>query len=220
MPRQLLITRLRNANHQLSGHLALVREEGRLLYERQDWFWWGLVESMATYGGAVGVERLRAPENGNHRDSLSYNNLVALPENDRAGVIRDAFRVINPRYLSRKVRTLTEALQRIIVTGGPARMREIALAQNGVLGKIAFLKTFWGIGDKYARNFWMDVCHPEFRDNAAIDVRLENVARAINPDLQAYHEFEGFYQDLADEVSPKHRGQFHLSLCLLRRHIC
>ena len=79
-------------------------------------------------------------------------------------------------------------------------MREIALAQNGVLGKIAFLKTFWGIGDKYARNFWMDVCHEEFIDSVAIDLRLEKVALAINPILQTYHDFEEFYRGIADDV--------------------
>jgi hypothetical protein len=49
--------------------------------------------------------------------------------------------------------------------------------QPGRDGKIAFLKTFHGIGDKYARNILMDVYHREFRDSIAYDERLKKSPR-------------------------------------------
>ena len=41
--------------------------------------------------------------------------------------------------------------------------------------KIQFLKTFKGIGQKYARNMMMDVYDKDFRDSIAIDARIDGI---------------------------------------------
>ena len=57
----------------------------------------------------------------------------------------------------------------IVEMGGPEEARRQALAQDGRAGKVVFLQRFHGIGDKYARNIWMDVYRPDFRNAIAVD---------------------------------------------------
>jgi len=59
-----------------------------------------------------------------------------------------------------------------------------------------FLKTFTGIGDKYARNMMMDVYHEEFRDSIAIDSRIKGLSKAWGL-VRAYDEHERFYLGVA-----------------------
>ena len=63
--------------------------------------------------------------------------------------------------------------------GGLERAKEKAFAQVGTKAKITFMKRFYGIGDKYARNVWMDVYHPDFHDSIAIDDRIKQITEAM-----------------------------------------
>lgn len=63
--------------------------------------------------------------------------------------------------------------------------------------KIEFLKTFTGMGDKYARNILMDAYHREFRDSIAYDERLKKIAKALELDFNTYGDAEQFFLDAA-----------------------
>jgi endonuclease III len=83
--------------------------------------------------------------------------------------------------------------------GGPESAKELLLAQPGRDAKIKFLRTFRGIGPKYARNIMMDVYHEEFRDNIALDVRIKSISKAIGLSFSEsdYLEHEAFYLEVA-----------------------
>ena len=57
--------------------------------------------------------------------------------------------------------------------GDPEKAREQAFAQQVREAKIAFMPQSYGIGDRYARNIWMDAYHPKFHDTIAIDQRIK-----------------------------------------------
>ena len=63
--------------------------------------------------------------------------------------------------------------------GDPEKARGQAFAQQVREAKIAFMRQFYGIEDKYARNTWMDAYHPEFYDTIAIDQRIKKETEAL-----------------------------------------
>jgi hypothetical protein len=106
----------------------------------------------------------------------------------------------------------------IVELGGSEEARRQALAQDGREGKVAFMQSFHGIGDKYARNIWMDVYHPDFRNAIAVDERIKRVADALGYSFKSYAEHERFYQEIAreaelegwevDRLLYNHQGEF------------
>ena len=84
--------------------------------------------------------------------------------------------------------------------GGISRANQIAFAQPDRTRKIAFLKRFDGIGEKYSRNIWMDMYDPDFYDAVAIDDRIKKVSAALGVSFKRYEDHERYYQSLAKEV--------------------
>ena len=62
------------------------------------------------------------------------------------------------------------------------------------------MDAFEGIGPKYARNVWMDIYDPLFRDSVAIDERIKSITSALGYSFKTYGEHENFYRDIAREV--------------------
>ncbi len=62
------------------------------------------------------------------------------------------------------------------------------------------MKCFYGVGDKYARNIWMDSYHPDFRHAIAVDERIKKVTEALGYSFKTYAEHERFYQEVAEEA--------------------
>jgi hypothetical protein len=90
--------------------------------------------------------------------------------------------------------------------GDPEKARGQAFAQQVREAKIAFMRQFYGIGDKYARNTWMDAYHPEFYDTIAIDQRIKKKTEALGYSLTNYAEHDRFYQHVAKETSLQGSG--------------
>jgi hypothetical protein len=84
--------------------------------------------------------------------------------------------------------------------GGPEEAKRLAFAQEGRAAKIAFMKRFYGVRDKYSRNIWMDCYHPDFRDAVVVDERIRKVTEALGYSFPSYDEYEQFYQGVAAEV--------------------
>ena len=60
-------------------------------------------------------------------------------------------------FLYRKTEWLIENYDRIVTDGGPGPRKRALEACPGREAKIRFMKSFRGIGDKYARNLLMDI---------------------------------------------------------------
>ena len=77
--------------------------------------------------------------------------------------------------------------------GDVEKSREQAFAQQVREAMIAFMRQFYGIEDKYARNTWMDAYRPEFYDPIAIDQRIKKETEALGCSLTNYAEHDRFY---------------------------
>jgi hypothetical protein len=93
------------------------------------------------------------------------------------------------------------ALNHAIISdlGGEATARATAFAQPNRDAKIAFMKRFHGIGEKYARNVWMTLYDPHFRDTIAYDERLKKIAAAVGARFHGYGAAEEYFRELAKQ---------------------
>jgi thermostable 8-oxoguanine DNA glycosylase len=126
--------------------------------------------------------------------------LARLKRSDRAKVLDDVLRAAKVRYAARKAKWIDLNHDLVAEMGGLEEIKRQAFAQEGTEAKIAFMKRFHGIGDKYARNIWMDVYHPDFRDAIAVDERIKRVTEALGYSFNNYDEHEQFYKDIAREA--------------------
>ena len=131
---------------------------------------------------------------------IRYEGLRKLTPTDRAQLIERVCLDAGIRMPRKKAGWLTENFERIEQMGGLAAAKAQALAASGMEGKIAFLRQFSGIGDKYGRNIWMDVYHPDFRNAVAIDERIKSISTALGYGFSNYREHEQFYLDIAAEA--------------------
>jgi hypothetical protein len=69
-----------------------------------------------------------------------------------------------------------------------------------VRAKINWMQQFDGIGEKYARNIWMDIRAPAFVDSIAVDSRLMSVGLILGMDSHVYKEQEAFFLEMASEA--------------------
>ena len=100
----------------------------------------------------------------------------------------------------KKAQWLARNFDLIKEMGGPKAAREALLSTPGRDEKIKLLKSFAGVGDKYARNILMDVYHPDFRDSIAIDARIKGLSKMLELEFERYAEHEQFYLDAAHEA--------------------
>ena len=96
-----------------------------------------------------------------------------------------------------KARYILGCFEKILSMGGLASAKNALMSCKGREAKIAFLKTFPGIGDKYARNIMMDVYHEDFRDSIAVDARIKSLSQAIGLSFPSYAHHEQFYLSVA-----------------------
>jgi hypothetical protein len=180
--RQRLIDALRHLTPEMKETLRERKEEGLEQKDRPDFVWHSLLQSFATMGNARGWDGLIGNEVNYHR--VTFEALSGLDRIERLKTLDEVLRASKVRMPSRKATWLDLNYQMIVEMGGPAEARRQALAQDGREGKVAFLQRFHGIGDKYARNIWMDVYHPAFRDAIAVDERIKRVTEALGTRLR------------------------------------
>jgi hypothetical protein len=128
---------------------------------------------------------------------LRFETLALLSPGVRRLQVQDTCRGAKIRMPGIKAGYILECFEQVRGLGGPEAAKEKLLAQSGREGKIAFLKSFRGIGDKYARNIMMDVYHPEFRTCIAVDARIKALSTSLNLTFVSYHEHEEFYLAVA-----------------------
>ena len=166
--------------------------------QRPDFLWHYLLQSFATMGGAAGWQGLIGNED-NYRQ-VTYEAVGNLPEEKRLEHVTAVCEKAKIRYAKRKAEFIIGCHNKIQKIGGMEAARGQLLAQPDRSGKIAFLKSFPGIGEKYARNMMMDVYHDDFRDSIAVDSRIKAISAKWGLEFASYVEHEEFYLSVAREA--------------------
>lgn len=198
MKRQALVDSLKAITPEKMDEMLGSREVDQEALERPDFVWHFLLQSFATMGNSRGWDGLI----GNHDNykQVTFDALSSLDHTQRLKRLDEVLRAAKVRMAGKKAIWLDRNYEMIVKMGGSEEARTQALAQDGMESKIAFMKRFHGIGDKYARNIWMDVRHPDFRDTIAVDERIKKVTQALGYAFKTYEEEERFYQEIAEEV--------------------
>jgi len=180
------------------AHRAKLEEikADRSRFDRPDFLWHALLQSFATMGrtaGQVGLIR-----NQSNYSRVTYEALAALAPEARATQVREVCVAAKVRMPGKKAEYILGCFDLVEGMGGPAKAKEALIAMRGHSEKEAFLRTFPGIGEKYARNIMMDVYHEEFRDSIAIDIRIKRISEALGVSFRrSYPEHEAFYLEVA-----------------------
>ncbi len=174
-------------------------KEGQSGLARPDFIWHYLLQSFSTMGRASGWHGLIGNQ-ANYR-RITYTALAALTPQARASQVQKVCRAAGIRMPDKKADYILGCFECVTRLGGPEAAKAKLLARPGREAKIAFLKSFPGIGPKYARNIMMDVYHEDFRDSIALDVRIKAISKALGlPSSMPYAEEERFYLDVAREA--------------------
>lgn len=164
------------------------RHDATKLSKRRDLVWHRVLGAHATLGNSRGAEGVNA-----RRSDFAFEKFYKLSPAMRRRRAEKLFAEAKVRMPQQKARWLVANVDRVAKMGGLAA----AKAQlDGLTQRDAFLrwwKQFDGIGDKYARNIMMDLCHPAFRQSIAVDARLQRVLRRLGLKLKAYPDAERFF---------------------------
>jgi len=163
--------------------------------ERDDFLWCALLTSFATMGTADAYDSFL-----NNRKSaarVDYFHLASLSPNERHVEITHAVTEGGLRWPSKKAEYILSAFNRIQDMGGPGAAMAQLRSKKTAEEMMRFASEFKGIGDKYARNMFMDIYHPNFRNRIAIDVRIQKISDAHDLTFDSYSEHEAFYLAVA-----------------------
>ena len=163
--------------------------------QREDFLWHYLLQSFATLGGVSGWDGLIGNEENYRR--ISYAVISDMPEAERLPHVSEICTIAKVRYANRKAQNIVACFDKIHAMGGLQVAKDTLLQEPGRDGKIKFLKSFPGIGDKYARNIMMDVYHDDFRDSIAIDIRIQAISTQWGLEFTSYADHESFYLSVA-----------------------
>jgi hypothetical protein len=198
LKRKRLVELLKRRTPEMQEKLSVLKE-GRKDLKRSDFIWHFLLQSFATMGNARGWHGLI--ENQDNYARVSFQSLSKLESNERAKIIEGILRDAKVRMPQQKAQWLSWNCDLIIRMGGLEQVKEKALACVGTEAKISFMKQFYGIGDKYARNIWMDVYHSDFHNSIAVDERIKRITEALGYTFPSYREHEQFYLGIAAEAN-------------------
>lgn len=165
---------------------------------RPDFLWHFLLQSFSTMGRAAGWHGLIATK-ANY-DRVTYEALATLNPDERAAQVAAVCKAAKVRMPQLKAEYILGCFEKVRALGGSEVAKAQLLAQSGREGKVRFLKTFPGVGDKYARNMMMDVYHDDFRDSIAIDARIKAISKALGLSFKNYAEHEAFYLDVGRQA--------------------
>jgi hypothetical protein len=184
------------ATKRRNTHDKLKKAERRL--KRPDFLWHYLLQSLSTFGGVRGWNGLIG--NKANYSKVTFKALSKLDAAERIATLKQSMWEAKVRMPDKKAQWLAENFNLIKEMGGPKAAKEALLSKPGRDEKIKFLKSFSGIGDKYARNILMDVYHPDFRESIAVDARIKGLSKMLELEFDNYAGHEQFYLDVANEA--------------------
>jgi hypothetical protein len=198
--RKRLVEILRKPTAKMRAQLKNMKANGRRSMKRPDFVWRSLLQSSATRGNSRGWDGLI--EDSENYDRVAFDALAGLSEKARIRTLEETLTHAKVRWSSSKARELSINYKLIERMGGLSAAKEVAMLSQGRSAKIAFMQQFKGIGPKYARNIWMDVYHPEFRNSVAVDERIKSITRKVGYSFgdHEYEAHERFYQEIAREA--------------------
>jgi hypothetical protein len=168
----------------------------RALQADPEWFWEEIVTSFCTLGRSDNVEVKRR----RYGNRLRWPAVFALDEAERDALFHA---LPNPhrRHVARP--GLHAAFRRIRDAGGPEVMAQQYFALPGARDRIRFLRTFHGIGAKYARNIPLDIYDEAVLDHAALDNRLHNLLDRVQgaPPRGSYRQREEYLRGIREEAA-------------------
>lgn len=196
--RQALVNSLKDITSEEMDEMLGSRGVDHEAIGRPNFVWHFLLQSFATMGNSRGWHGLIG--NRDNYEQVTFEVLSDLDHYERLKTLNEVLRAAKVRMPGKKAVWLDLNHKMIVEMGGLEEARRQALAQEGKEAKIAFMRKFHGIGDKYARNIWMDVRHPDFRDTIAVDERIKKVTQALGYEFKTFEDEERFYQDMAEEI--------------------
>jgi hypothetical protein len=198
--RERLVRFLRAPDSAHERKLVEMREQAKELRQRVDVVWRLLLQSAATMGNSRGWKGLFGDSGDSMLSRLmAFDAVGAIRQDLRVSYMEPILQTASVRMPRHKAETLAKNHTRISDLGGQAAARKTAFDQPTREAKIAFMKGFHGIGDKYARNVWMDLYDDQFHDAIAFDERLEKIAAAMGARFQGYAAAERYFVELAAE---------------------
>ena len=168
----------------MKAYLRRRKAEGRRLRQREDLVWHLLLQSFATMGNARGWKGLF--ETPGLATQVSFSSLRRWPAPARRLRIEMVLRKAGVRMPAQKAEWLAANFQSIEKAGGIKAVTRHALSLSTREAKYHFMDQFEGIGPKYARNVWMDLYDPLFRDAVAIDERIKSITEALDYSFKTY----------------------------------
>lgn len=196
--RKKLISVLKRTHTCNKADLESLKKEGCKGLARKDFIWHFLLQSLATWGRSKGADGLI--KNKENYKKVIFEKIKSLDKKNRLKQIDATFKDAKLRMPSKKAKLLMKNFDLIIEMGGLEKAKNNALSQKDRIEKIKFLKQFHGIGDKYSRNIWMDVYHPDFHDSIAIDSRINKISKSLGYNFSNYNDHESFYLGIAKEA--------------------
>lgn len=182
------------SDRNVRAFLRRSKQNGRETLRRNDFIWYEVLRSLATWGGSRGARKLNF-------DALTYRKLSRLPAERRRSVVASEFRTAGLRYAKKKTLYLLHNFCLVEEKGG------VDAANRAVLhdacdrdAKIKALREYKGIGEKYAHNIMMDAYHPQFHDSIAVDLRIRKISKGLGLPASKYEEYVVFFQKVASRV--------------------
>lgn len=168
------------------------------LAARDDVLWYLLLQSMSTLQSSAGHVHIFPNADKEPLSTITHHALGQMSSARREKALSHAFRRV--RFGKVKAERLAWNFNLIESMGG-LKMATSAMGSLPTMeAKKAWVRRFKGIGEKYARNFWMDIRDPHFENSIAIDSRLASVGRILGMPSDDYDKQEAFFLALAREA--------------------
>ena len=194
-----LVTVAKDLRNKYQDDLDSKKKMGLALQERSDFLWYELLLSYSTWGGSRGSEGLIEDEK--RYQQVSYEELKKIDaKEDRINRLRQIMKDAKVRWFNKKAPMLAQCFEKIEAMGGLTEANTTLLNKKSAAEMMKFLKSFPGIGSKYASNIMMDCYHPLFRDRIALDSRVRSVSNELGLDFKNYSNHENFYLRVAKEA--------------------
>jgi thermostable 8-oxoguanine DNA glycosylase len=194
-----LVTVAKDLRNKYQDDLDSKKKMGLALQERSDFLWYELLVSYSTWGGSRGSEGLIEDEK--RYQQVSYEELKKIDaKEDRINRLRQIMKDAKVRWFNKKAPMLAQCFEKIEAMGGLTEANTTLLNKKSAAEMMKFLKSFPGIGSKYASNIMMDCYHPLFRDRIALDSRVRSVSNELGLDFKNYSNHENFYLRVAKEA--------------------
>jgi hypothetical protein len=173
-------------------------EEGKIEerhLERPDFVWHYLIQTLAVMGNSRGYGGLIL--NLDNYNRVTFEALSRLSPTDRLRVLKETLHAAKVRMPDKKAAWLAKNFRRIESMGGPAAAKADLFSKRTREAKIAFMERFEGIGPANARNIFMAVYDPDFRQSVKVDERIRSISEVLGVSFSSYDEHEQFYLDVA-----------------------